>query len=185
MKLILQIGIFLATMLSSLLGLAESKSDKIYDLFSGKEGVTTMSFSKSAVKPFEIFMDEKSKEVIYKMEKVRFMAYDENKGSLSSANAYDRILKGLESNEYFFVDPNEFNSKDGNIKIEAEKVKMIGRGNKQKMDEFHVVILDKSSSILFSFYGDITIKDVTELAKFSKSSKNSCGSSININIEDD
>jgi hypothetical protein len=183
MKLILQIGIFLAAMLSSLLGLAGSKSDKIYDLFSGKEGVTTMSFSKSAVKPLEFFLDENSKEVIYKMEKVRFMAYDENKGTLTSSNVSDRILNGLGSDEYFVIDPDDINAKNNNIEMKAEKVRLIGRGSKQKMDEFHVVLLDKSNCVLFSFYGDITIKDLKALAEFSKAAQSSCTSSVNINIK--
>ena len=60
MNFLMKLGIFLAVMLSSLLGLAESKSDKIYDMFTGKDGITSISFSKSAIKPFEIFKTDRS-----------------------------------------------------------------------------------------------------------------------------
>jgi len=171
MNFLIKLGIFLAVMLSSLLGLAESKSDKIYDMFNGKDGVTSISFSKSAIKPFEMFFDDESKKVIYKMEKIRFMSYDENKGDLSSNDAFNRILKELNESSYFKIDPDEINCENCKTDWNKKNIRLIGHGNKTKMDEFHIVVIDNNSCLLFSFYGDITIDDINNCTKFSKSAK--------------
>jgi hypothetical protein len=171
MKIILKIGMLLAVMLSSLLGLAESKSDKIYDMFTGKDGVTSLCFSKSAIEPFEIFMDDDSKKVIYKMEKIKFLAYNEDKGELSSTDVFTRVDKELSGSKYFPIDPDEIKCDDCHTDWKKENVRLIGHGEKEAMNEFHVLVKDNSSCLLFSFFGDITIEDIRYCTKFSKSAK--------------
>jgi hypothetical protein len=171
MKIILKLGIFLAVMLSSLLGLAESKSDKIYDMFNGKDGVSSLSFSKSAIKPFEIFFDDESKKVIYKMEKIQFLAYDQNKGDLSVTDVFNRILKELDGNGYFRIDPDEIDCKNCKTDWNEDNIRLIGHGNRKIMNEFHIVVIDNNSCLLFSFYGEITFDDINNCTKFSKSAK--------------
>ncbi|MDA3929165.1 MAG: hypothetical protein PF541_09410, partial [Prolixibacteraceae bacterium] len=119
MKLLIRLGILVAIMLSSFLGNAQSKSDKIYDMFSGKDGVLTLSFSKSVLKPFEIFIDDDTKKVIYKMKKVRFMTYNEDKGELDAFNVLERILNEFDSREYFKIDPEEFDCEDCDVNIDS------------------------------------------------------------------
>jgi len=167
----MKLGIFLAVMLSSLLGLAESKSDKIYDMFTGKDGITSISFSKSAIKPFEIFFDEESKKVIYKMEKIRFMAYDQSKGELTNNDVFKRILRELDGNSYFLIDPDKINCENCKTDLNKENIRLIGHGNMNTMNEFHIVVIENNSCLLFSFYGDITIDDINNCTKFSKSAK--------------
>ncbi|HNW50812.1 MAG TPA: hypothetical protein PKH79_07010 [Prolixibacteraceae bacterium] len=171
MKIILKIGILLATLLTSLLGLAESKSDKVYDLFNGKDGTTSLCFSKSAIEPFEIFLDDESKKVIYKMEKVKFLAYDENKGDLSASDVFNRIDKILSNDKYFTIDPDEINCDDCHADWKKENVRIIGHGEKKAMDEFHILVKDNNSCLLFSFFGNITVADLKYCTKFSKSVK--------------
>jgi hypothetical protein len=171
MKILIKLGIFLAIMLSSLLGLSESKSDKIYALFNGKDGVTSLSFSKSATKPFEMFFDDDSKKVIYKMEQIRLLAYDQNKGTLSINNVFGRIKKELSGNSYFEIDPKEIDCKNCKTDWDEENVRLIGHGSRSSMNEFHILIIDQNSCLLFSFYGDITVEDITNCSKFSKSAK--------------
>ena len=166
----MRLGIFLAILLSSFLGLAQSQSDKVYDTFSGKEGVITLSFSKSAIKPFEVLIDEDTKKVIYRMEKIRFMLYNEKKGELSALNVYNRIKSQLGGIDYFEIDPNEINCNTCEIN-EYDNVSLYGRGNRYKMDEFHLVIFDDETAILLSFYGDITVDDLKEFGKFSHSTQ--------------
>ncbi len=170
MNTILKVGIILAAMLSSLFVHAESKSDKIYNLFTGKEGVTYLSFSKSVIKPFEIFLDDESKKVIYKMDKVRFISYDHNEGKLSSQDVTDKIIKVFNENEYFEMNPEEYNinSDGGNIN---EHFRMFGLGEKNNMDEVHIFINEKDDCFLFSFYGKITIEDLKYCKRLSKSLK--------------
>ena len=171
MKIILKLGIYLAIMLSTLLGKAQTKSDKIYDLFNGKDGVISFSFSKSVIKPFDIFLDDESKKVIYKMKEVRFLSYDQSKGSLSCNDVFIRILKELNGDNYFFIDPDEINCENCKTDWNKENIRLIGHGTKKSMNEFHIVVIDNNSCLLFSFFGDITIDDINKCAKFSKSAK--------------
>jgi len=171
MKILVKLGIFLAVLLNSLLGLAESKADRVYNMFNGKEGVTSLSFSKSAIKPFEIFFDEESKKVIYKMEKIQFLTYDQNKGELSSNDAFNRILKELSGNGYFLIDPDKIDCEDCKTNWKNENIRLIGNGNESNMNEFHLLVIDNDSCLLFSFFGEITIEDINNCTRFSKSAK--------------
>lgn len=176
MNTIAKLGMFIAIMLTSLISSAQSKSDKIYDMFSGKDGVTSLSFSKLLLEPFEFFLDDDTKKVIYQMEKIRFMMYNEEKGDLSAHDVYDRIQKQLKGASYFNIDPDEIDCEDCDINIEADgddELLLIGHGNRSKMDEFHIILSDEGDQcFLISFYGDISIDDLKECAKFSSSSKN-------------
>lgn len=172
MQIIHKLGILLAIMLSALVGSAQSKSDKLYDMFSGKDGVTSISFTKSILKPFEIFLDEDTEKVMYKMKKIRFMAYNEDKGDLNANKVYERMLRELDGGAYFEIDPDEIECDDCDIHFESDDdVHLIGHGKRKNMDEFHVVIYDNDNCILFSFYGDITIEDLKECGKFTRTTK--------------
>lgn len=173
MKIFLKLGIFLALMLTTLLSSAESKSDRIYDMFSGKDGVVTLSFSKSFLEPFELFLDDDTKQVIYKMKKVRFMAYNEDKGSLDAYAVYGKIQTQLKGNSYFEIDPEELDCDDCHIEIDHDDdLTLIGHGNRKNMDEFHVLVFDHDDCILFSFYGEISVQELKECSKFSQSTRN-------------
>lgn len=171
MNLLFKLGIFLAIMLSSLLGIAQSQSDKIYDMFSGKEGVTSLSFSKSAIKPLEVYIDDETKKVIYNMKKIRFMHYNENKGQLSALNVYNRVKSELNGSDYFEIDQSEMNTDHSDFD-EYDNITLYGRGNRNNMDEFHMVIFDDETSLVLSFYGDITVDDLKQIGKFSHSTQN-------------
>jgi len=171
MKILIQIGIFLAILLSSLFTTAQSKSNKVYDLFSGKEGVSSISLSKSAITPFEIFLDEESKKVVYKMERFRFLSYDEGKGQLRKYDVFQRITDELTTNEYFNIDPGELNCKNCRGSWNDDEIKLFGRGNRSAMNEFHILVIDNNNCMLFSFYGDITIEDINNCANFSNTAK--------------
>lgn len=171
MSFIYKLGLLLALLLGSIFSFSQGNSQKIYDLFSGKDGVISLSFSKSVIKPLEIFLDDDTKKVIYKMKKVSFIAYNEERGDLDALNVYDRMLKELKGNNYFRIDPDDINCDDCDIHVEGDDFVLIGHGKKNKMDEFHIVALDNESSILFSFYGDISYDDLKECSRFSSSSK--------------
>ena len=172
MKILIKLGILLAVMLSSLLGVAQSKSNKIYDMFAGRDGVVSVSFSKSAIKPLEIFIDEDTKKVIYNMEKIRFMSYNEKKGDLDAYKVYERIQKELNGTGYFEIDPDDIDCDEANIEIEYDDdVKLIGHGKKDKMDEFHMVAFDDELCFIFSFYGKITVEDIKEFGRFSHTAR--------------
>jgi len=172
MNLLFKLGMLLAILLSSLFGQAQSKSDKVYDMFAGKDGVVNLSFSKSVIKPFEIFIDDDTKKVIYKMKKIRFMSYDEDKGKIDSKEVYSRITKELSAGNYFEIYPEEIDCDDCNLHSDSnDQIILIGHGNRVNMDEFHFVLEDNGNCILFSFFGDITIDDLRECGRFTKTTK--------------
>ena len=172
MKILIKLAIALALMLSSLFGLAQSKSDKLYDLFAGKDGVVSISFSKSVIKPFEVFLDDETKKVVYNMEKIRFMSYNEEKGDLYAYKVYERIQKELKGPDYFEVDPDEIDCDNMDLDIDDDDdVKLIGHGKKDKMDEFHFVAYGDNVCFIFSFYGKITVEDIKEFGRFSHTTR--------------
>lgn len=171
MNFIYKLGVLLALMLGSLLGNAQSKSEKLYTLFEGKDGFTVVGFSKSIMKPFDIFLDNESKRVLYKMERVKFMSYNDWNGKLSAEDVYNRISKTLNSDEYFEIDANQLSSKNVSISWDedTEDVRFIGRGTHERMDEFHIVTLDQNRTFFISFYGDITIEDLDGFTSMNRS----------------
>lgn len=171
MKFIYALGLFIAFLISSLLGFSQSNSRKIYDAFTGKEGFVSLGFSKSALKPLEIFLDDDTKSVMYKMKNISFLFYNEEKGDLEAVDVCDRILRQLKGVGYFRIDPNELDCKNCNVNIEGDDVVLIGHGLKKEMDEFHIVVFDNKSCFLFSFYGNITIDDISECSRFGSSTK--------------
>ena len=174
MSTIYKLGVLLAVLLSSLFGTAQSKSDQLYDMFSGNEGVATLSFAKSVIKPLELFIDDDTKKVIYKMKKVRFLSYNQEKGKFQADEVYNRMLKTLSGGQYFEIDPKEIKNNDCHIHIDddGDQIKLIGQGKKDKMDEFHLVLRENNNTLIFSFFGDITVEDLKAFGKFSCSTKN-------------
>jgi hypothetical protein len=171
MKILIQIGIFLAIFLISLFTTAQSRSSKVHDLFAGKEGVSSISLSKSAITPFEIFLDEETKKIIYKMERFRLLSYDEGKGQLRKHDVFQRITDELTTAEYFTIDPGELNCKNCRGNWNGDTVKLFGRGTRSAMNELHILVIDNNNCMLFSFHGDITVEDINNCANFSNTAK--------------
>jgi hypothetical protein len=171
MNILIKLGIFLAVLLSSILGFAQSRSNKVYDMFSGKDGVSSVSLSKSAIAPYDIFFDDDTKKVIYKMDRFRFLTYNENKGRLRADDVFERIVNELNSVEYFTIDPSELNCKNCKGNWNDENTRLFGRGNRSSMDEFHILVIDNNTCLLFSFYGNISIEDINKCADFSNNAK--------------
>jgi hypothetical protein len=171
MNFIYKLGVMLALLLGSLFGNAQSKSDKLYTLFEGKDGFIVAGFSKSVMKPFDIFLDNESKRVLYKMERVKFMTYNDFNGKLSAEDVYNRIGNTLNSDGYFEIDINQISSQNTSVSWDedADKVRIIGRGNPEHMNEFHIVTLDNNRTFFISFYGDIDVEDLDSFTSMNKS----------------
>jgi hypothetical protein len=179
MNILIKLGIFLAVFLCTLMGFSQSKSNKVYDMFSGKDGVSSISLSKSAIVQFDLFFDDDTKEVVSKIDRFRFMSYDENKGKLRSYQVYERISTEFSSVDYFSIDPSELDCKNCSDKWNNNEVKLWGRGDRVSMSEFHILLTDNNNCLLFSFYGDITIDDINKCADFG----NTAQMSTSIKIE--
>ena len=115
--------------------------------------------------------DNDTKEIILKIDRFRFLSYNEHKGKLLSEEVFDRIESELTGVEYFQVDPSEIDCRDCIDDWNDNNVRLIGRGNRQTMNEFHILVLDNRNCILFSFYGNFSINDINSCAKFSHTAK--------------
>lgn len=166
-----KMGVILAMLLASLNGKAQSQSDKVFDMFAGRDGISTLSFAKSAIKPFEVYLDDKTKKVLYSMEKIRFLHYNAKKGKLSALNVFSRIKSELNGVDYFEIDQHEITTEHNDFS-DFDQIVFYGRGNRYEMDEFHVVIFDDETSMLLSFYGPITVEDLQALGNFTNSTQN-------------
>lgn len=173
MQLFYKLGILLAMLLSTLLGTAQTKAEKLYDMYNLKDGITIISFSKSVIKPFDLWIDSETKKLLMDMDRVSLMVYNQYKGNDSSEAVYKRINRELKGGQYFEIDPNEldWNMHSPNTQIDNGDLKLIGHGKKDNMSEFHVVINDEQHTVLFSFFGKITIEDLRKIEDFSQSTK--------------
>lgn len=131
---------------------AQSKSDKIFDTFRNKPGVTYFAFTKSMTDAFNIDLDEEGKTIKGDLNEIRFLSYNPEKGGLSGTDFIEKVTKMLPSNYDRIVEVDDDN--------DAE-IWMLG--NKRKAKEFHVFIrneADDNMQFLISFFGNFDIDDV-------------------------
>ncbi|NQU51388.1 MAG: DUF4252 domain-containing protein, partial [Bacteroidetes bacterium] len=81
---------------------AQSKSDKMYDAFSGKDGVSNFSFSKSMIDAIDIDLgdDNDEKNVTGDLNGIRFMSYNPQKGAISGNNFTEKAIGYLPKMAY-------------------------------------------------------------------------------------
>lgn len=131
--------------------LAQTKTEKLYDAFRNKPGVSYFAFSKDMADVFNLDLDEEGKTIEGDISEVRLLTYNPEKGQLSN----DDFLKksaGLMPSSCKLVETDD-----------ADNAKIWMEGNRQKASEFHILIggdNPQSMSFLISFYGDFDIKDL-------------------------
>lgn len=142
---------------------AQSKSDKMYDAFSNKDGVTNFSFTKNMTDAFNIDLgDNDEKNVTGDLNEVRFMSYNPKKGDMSGSEFIRRAVKMLPSQYKKYVDED---TEDDNAEIYL-------LGGKKKFKECHVFSTnqdDNQRRFVVSFYGDFTVNDLDGLKKTGRS----------------
>lgn len=138
--------------LASTVAVGQSKSDRLFDAFRNKPGVSYFAFTKSMTDAFNIDLDDEAKTIKGDLSEIRFLSYNPKKGNL---NGPDFITKaaGLLPGAY-----------DRIVEVDSENNAEIWMlGNKRKASEFHVFIRSESNDdnqFLISFYGDFDIDDV-------------------------
>lgn len=174
MQLIYKLGVLLAIFLASLTGNAQSNAQKVFDMYSGKQGFVGLGFAKSIIQPIEIFLDDDSKRVLLKMDRVNLLFYNENEGNYSTDEIFYRIDTKLNGNDYFDIDPEEFNCKNFNIETDSDykQIRIIGHGLHNKLDEYHILLTNSNNTMFFSLFGDINLEDLKTFCKFSHLTKN-------------
>ena len=153
----------LGLMLSTLLSLAQSKADRIYDAFENEEGVSSFAFTKNMVDAFNIDLgdDGEEKKVTGDLQKIRFMSYNPEKGEISGESFIRKAVSMLPS-QYKKYEDEESDDSDAEIWL---------LGGKKKYSECHIFIRNdnpNSNCFLVSFYGDFTVNDLEGLKETGK-----------------
>lgn len=161
MKTITTIIFALAFLLASLLGLAQSKSEKIYDSLSGLEGVTSFTFSKSMIDAIDIDLgeDDDERNVSGDLHQIRFLSYNPNKGDLGADKFTKRAIDMLPSQYKKYEEGDD------------DDVEIWLLGKKKKFTECHVFTKGENNTnfrIIVSFYGDFTVNDIDKLKEKGK-----------------
>lgn len=161
MKTITTIIFTLAFLLATLLAGAQSKSDKIYDVFSGRDGVTNFTFSKTMIDAIDLDLgdDDDERSVTGDLHTIKFLSYNPEKGDLS-ANEFTKKAIGMLPSQYQKYEDDE--DDDAEIWL---------LGKKKKFTECHVFTKgdnNNSFRIIVSFYGDFNVNDIDKLREKGK-----------------
>ncbi len=142
---------------------AQSKSDKMYDAFENKDGVTSFGFSKNMVDAvnFDVGDEEDEQKVTGDLHRVRFMTYNPKKGDLTGSAFTKKAIGYLPKTAYKKYDDDDA---DNNTEIW-----LLGR--KKKFQECHVFVKNEQEDqirLVVSFYGDFKVDDLEGLKKAGK-----------------
>ncbi|MCA1758947.1 MAG: DUF4252 domain-containing protein [Bacteroidales bacterium] len=143
-------------------GFAQSKSDKMYDAFSGKEGISEFSFSKSMIDAIDIDLgdDGDEKRVTGDLHQIRFMSYNPKKGSLSGSEFTKKTIGYLPKSAY-----KKYEGEDD------EDAEIWLAGGKKKFSECHFFLKNQKEDqirIVVSFYGNFRVNDLKSLKEAGK-----------------
>ncbi len=144
-------SLFLLFVLIASVVLGQSKSDRLFDTFRNKPGVTYFAFTKNMQDAFNINMDDDKGNIKGDLHEIRFMSYNPEKGSLSGSE-FVRKAKNLLPSAYSQMDLDD----------DDDDTEIWMLGNKRKASEFHLFIKGRepeSFQIIVSFFGDFDIDD--------------------------
>ncbi len=150
-------------LLISQMGVAQSKSDKMYDAFANKDGISSFTFSKNMIDAINLDLGENGDEktVTGDLHQIRFMSYNPEKGSISGNEFIERTIGYLPKSAY--------NKYEGDEQDSDTEIWLMG--GKKKFQECHVFLRnedEKQMKFVVSFYGDFTVNDLEKLRKTGK-----------------
>lgn len=141
---------------------AQSKSDKMYDAFLNKDGVTNLTFTKNITDAFNIDLGDNGdeKNVCGNLHQIRFMSYNPKKGKMSGSEFMKKAAALL---------PSRYKKYEGDDNSQDAEIYLLGRRNKFK--ECHLFITNQNDDqmrFVVSFYGNFTVNDLDGLKKAGK-----------------
>jgi hypothetical protein len=162
MKIIAKIFFIIGFLLASLLLSAQSKSDKIYDTFANKPGITNFTFTKNMIDAIDLDFGEDGDErnVSGDLKEIRFISYNPEKGQLSGDEFIKKAISMLPRSYEKYED--EDNDSDTEIWL---------FGGKESYKECHLFVKNengKGNRFIVSFYGDFKVNDLSGLKKAGK-----------------
>jgi len=142
---------------------AQSKSDKMYDQFANKDGISSFTFSKNMIDAINLDLGENGdeKKVTGDLHQIRFMSYNPEKGDLSGPQFLEKAIGYLPKSAY-----DKFEDEEDDSTTEIWLM-----GSKKKFQECHVFVRneqDNQMQFVVSFYGDFTVNDLKKLRKSGK-----------------
>jgi hypothetical protein len=150
-------------LLSTQMAIAQGKSEKLFDSFANKDGITSFTFTKNMTDAFNIDLGENGEEqkITGDLNQIRFMSYNPKKGNLNGQEFINRAEALLPSQYKKF----EADDNDGDADVFL-------LGNNRKFTEFLIFINnqeDDQMRFVISFTGDFTAKDLDGLKKTGRS----------------
>lgn len=130
---------------------AQSKSDKLYDTFQNKPGVTYFAINKSIDSAFNLDLKDKEKTIEGNLQEIRLMTYNPDKGQLG-VKEFCRKSANLLPSAYKLVETDQ-----------GDHAQIWMLGNKKNAKEFHILVSgNEATDMCFwaSFYGDFKMKDL-------------------------
>ena len=151
-------------LLASQLTYAQSKSDKMYDVFSGNDGVLNFSLSQNMIDVIDLDLgdNDNEKKLTGDLNRIRFMSYNPGDGNISGFDFINKAIGLLPSQYKKFEDENGDDDEDVEIWL---------LGKKKKFTECHVFVKndnDDQMQFIISFYGDFTVSDLEKLREKGK-----------------
>jgi hypothetical protein len=142
---------------------AQSVMDKLFDKYSGTEGITSVYISKYM---FDMFRNDQSvpkteeesmNQVISKLNGIKILVTDDDPATPIPVNLYQEIMKVLPTSAYKEIMVVKENDQD---------IKFFVKEEKGRVAELLMVIGGKTKeSVLISIQGDIDMKNISKLAK--------------------
>lgn len=142
---------------------AQSKSDKMYDAFANKDGISSLTFSKNMIDAINLDLgeNEDEKSVTGDLHQIRFMSYTPEKGEMSGSQFIEKAIGYLPKTAYHKFEDEE----------DSSNAEIWLMGGKKKFQECHVFVRneqDDQMQFVVSFYGDFTVNDLEKLRKTGK-----------------
>ena len=166
MNLFFKLGVLVAVLISTLTGSAQSKSYRVFDEYSNKEGFTYFAFSRAMIDAVNLTLDEENKKVTGDLNEIRFLLLNREKSNLGSS------LSKVLANKFDNLGYRKVEPKDSD---KNEDVEFWIDGDSKRINECHVIVRnseDKQFSCLVSFYGKFKVEDLESLEKFSRKQGN-------------
>ena len=137
----------------------QSAMDKLWDKYSGQEGITSVFISKYMFDMFRNIEAENGEEefqhVISKLNGIKILA-TKNQESAQKINLHDEIFNGIKGKKYEELMV---------IRDEGEDVKFLVLEEKGKIAELLMIVTSPKENVIISIQGNLDMNDLAKLSK--------------------
>lgn len=139
---------------------AQNPVEKVFDKYSGKDGVTTITVNKQLFKMMSQFeTKEQELKVLENLEFIKILAIED---SILNREFYDQVNSKLEQLDYEEL---------MNIKGNTENVKFLVKQQEDVIKELVMLAGEKSESALIYIKGNIKLEDISKIVEVTNPEK--------------